>query len=126
MEAKVAFENFPNLYGGFKSYGGGFGPYWVAGAEEQIMYYIGVRIVPWVYRTNPSTRLQDRSENIGLELKWTYTFDEVFYIGARLNLDTANDMSIIDDDLTGQNRWAANFTMGWNISRIGAYKRKHR
>tara|TARA_R110000796_G_scaffold146955_3_gene263690 strand:- start:26 stop:631 length:606 start_codon:yes stop_codon:yes gene_type:complete len=122
-EVKIAYENFPNLLGGFKSFGGGFGPYWVAGGEEQIMYYIGVRIIPWVYRTNLSTGIQGKSANLGLELKWTYTFNELLYIGVRFNYDTANDMEIIDDDLTGETRWAGNLTLGWNITRIGAYKK---
>lgn len=125
VEAKVLHENFPQLLGGYTVFGGGAGIYFVVGANEQIMYYAGARLMPWVYRDNPSTGLNERSENIGLELKWTYTFSEKFYLGLRYVYESANDIETIDRDLVEEIRYTVNLVIGVNISRIGGYKKKH-
>ena len=118
VEAKIAYENFPGLYGGFESYGVGFGIFLVSGGDEQFLYYTGFRAAK-VYRTNQKENVKSWALNPGFEAKMLYQFNPI-YIGFRYTLDKAYDQRIMD--WTPSTRWAVNFTLGYNIKGIGTWK----
>jgi hypothetical protein len=91
VEAKVGFETFPQLYGGYIDVHGAIGFKMVHGLWEQWNYYAGIRaIVVWrggegAWRAQP-----------GIEGQITYDLNDWFGIGLRGTYDKRYDMEIFD------------------------------
>jgi hypothetical protein len=86
VEAKVGFETFPQLYGGYIDVHGAIGFKMVHGLWEQWNYYAGIRaIVVWrggegAWRAQP-----------GIEGQITYDLNDWFGIGLRGTYDKCGD-----------------------------------
>jgi hypothetical protein len=89
IEAKIGFETFPKLHGGYTDVHGAIGIKMVHGLWEQWNYYAGIRaIVVWrggAWRAQP-----------GAEGQITYDLSDWFGLGIRGTYDKRYDMEIFD------------------------------
>lgn len=114
MEAKVGYDNFSSLLGGYEAFTGGYGIRMVSGYEEEWNYYIGGRASK-VYRTN-QYNIRGYRWVPGLEVKVTRDINDWFFAGLRYTLDRAYDQELFDWNV--ENRYAVFLTLGFKIKRL--------
>lgn len=91
VEAKIGFEYFPALYGGYTDVHGAIGFKLVHGRKEQWNYYVGVRLAA-VWRGGDGAW----KPIIGFEAQWTYDINDWLATGVRYTYDKRYDMEIFD------------------------------
>ena len=114
MEAKIGYEAFPSLYGGYSAFTGAFGLRLVAGYNEEWNYYVGFRASK-VYRTSEVLGRAYRV-NPGLELKISRDITDTVFIGLRYCLDNANDQEIFRWSV--ENRQSVYLTLGIKLAEL--------
>lgn len=114
MEAKLGFDYFPDMFGGYAAATGAIGIRMASGDDEQWQYYVGWRASK-VYRTSNKLGLTYRW-NHGLELKLTRDIVGPIYGGLRYTLDEATDQQIFGWPV--KTRWAAWITIGIKLKRL--------
>lgn len=111
MEAKVGYEGFPSLYGGYSAFTGSFGLRMVYGYNEEWQYYVGWRASK-VYRTSETLGTAYRW-NSGLELKVTRDIGESLFLGLRTTFEKANDQEIFNWPV--KTRWGGYVVVGFKL-----------
>lgn len=87
--AKLQFENFEALQGGYTSFGAGIGGNFQQGNLKE---YAGVRLVPKVWRNGSSNPI------FGFEGGIDYWIDPALALGVRSTLDWREDMNLLEND----------------------------
>lgn len=90
--AKIQVEDFSVLTGGYTSYGGVIGVNFnqqINYSEKSINEYVGVRLIPQVFRNGSSTPL------FGIESGIDYNFKNKIFIGLRATYDYREDMILL-------------------------------
>lgn len=91
-EGKLQVENFSALTGGYTSYGGAIGTNFTQQlwySEQSLNEYIGIRLIPQVFRNGGYTPL------IGFEGGIDYNFNNKMFVGLRATYDYREDMILL-------------------------------
>jgi len=104
--AKMGFESFSALTGGYYDVHYGMGLNFTSGYFDKIRYYVG-------YRQAVVFRDGGHNLNYGLEAGLDYNFSDSFFIGLRATFDKRNDQKILgwepEDKLSGSVKFGIKF-----------------
>jgi len=104
--AKMGFESFSVLTGGYSDVHYGIGLNFTSGYFDKLRYYVG-------YRQAVVFRNGGHNLNYGLEAGLDYNFSDSFFIGLRATFDKRNDQIILgwdpEDKLSGSVKFGIKF-----------------